>query len=332
MFNLMRRLLCLSLLIASVGTPAAPAHEPIRILLANVGNSNVFCQPYAFKLCFQAVEDRVSERIQSRAPDIVALIEVLPFDRCASAYAGAPELDPQKSCAALRSHEVLHQVQRLVGLNYAIACDARFGWDCLAVRRDRVRMAQSDDLAPRGLVTAPAIGGCDAGFTINAADIVSSPSGPFRVVLAHPDSGFLNAEAGRSCRTRQLAQAFELAQGPTLLLGDLNMDPYRSAGSDVETWDAQVGTGKRFVYHSGVAEAWPAPFTYFGGESSNLVNSGEMLPTLDDPSGTFRPSTIDHVASDFLDGACVTLQGDDRLDGGHGGGMDHRALDCTFAH
>jgi len=316
----------------------APARADVAtftVLLANVGNSNVSCQPYAFKLCYQQVEDRIAANIQAHGPDIVALIEVLPVERCATAYAGLPEPDPQKVCA--QTHEVEHQARRLVGPGYAIACDARFGWDCVAAKDATVLLdeAAPGTVEPNGLATAEAIEGCDPGFTVNVAIANVTGVGAFRVVLAHPDSGFTSGEAGTACRVAQLEQAFVLAEGPTLLVGDMNMDPYRASGSDVALWDANVGEGARFRYHSGIAENAADPFpTYFMGESSNLLPTGALLPTVEDPSGVFARQTLDHVVSDSFFGTCATLgeaEGTTRLDGGPGGGMDHRALLCALA-
>jgi hypothetical protein len=330
----MRRIIHLFILLALVAAPLrAPASAtPIRVLLANIGNSNVYCEPYAFKLCFQSVEDRVGASIRSQQPDIIALIEVLPLARCQTAYPAVTEPDPQKVCAS--SHEVTHQISRLVGPGYSIACDARFAWDCLAVRDSVVHMSEADGFALNGLRTAPALSGCDAGFTINAADVTVSPAGGFRIVLAHPDSGFTSGAAGVECRRAQLQQAFALAgAGNALVLGDLNMDPYRGSGPDVDVWNQHVGTARRFAYHSGIAEHDSPYPTYFMGESSNLLPTGEMLPTIDGPEQAFARTTLDHVASDFLDGSCATLgeaPGTARLDGGSGGGMDHRALTCSL--
>ncbi|MES4787440.1 MAG: hypothetical protein C4294_18385, partial [Nitrospiraceae bacterium] len=173
------------------------------------------------------------------------LIEVWPTARCASIYDGQPERDPRKVCWPGAAHPYPHQVQRLVGPGYRIACDARFSWDCLAVREDRLELAQCPGtgcLALKGLKTAPPILGCDPGFTVNAADVTRSPVGPFRIVLAHPDS------QSRDCRRAQLNQAFALAGGGhTLLLGDFNLDPWRDRGPDVpdvDLWHAHVGPGR----------------------------------------------------------------------------------------
>ncbi|HEY8488051.1 MAG TPA: hypothetical protein VIL38_03130, partial [Thermaerobacter sp.] len=352
---------------AATGGPPLSGGVPDRtltLLLANVGNSNAHCQPYAFKLCFRRVEARIARAIQQLRPDLIGLIEVWPDDRCATLYGGTPEPDPQKVCwrnplraaGSSGSGRPAFQVQRLVGPGYQIACDARFGWDCVAARDGRVRLAavsRPGGFVLHGLETAPPVPGCDPGFTVNAVTVTRSPVGRFRLILAHPDSGVADPAQGARCREAQIRQALELAglaepapgDGPAgrraeghrrpavLWMGDMNLDPWRQSGPDVDLWHRWVGPDRPLRYHSGIAEHDPPYITHHAGESSNLLPTGRRLPTVEEPAGAFPRRTLDHVTSTFLAGTCRTLgeaPGTRRLDGGPGGGMDHRALWCTL--
>jgi hypothetical protein len=97
-----------------------------------------------------------------------------------------------------------------------------------------------------------------------------------------------------------------------LILGDLNMDPWRENDVSTAYWGQWVGEtqSEPYGYHSGPAEHIP-PY-----------------PTLRYP-GIAR--TYDHVASDFLEGTTLVLGESPntyRIDGGFG--MDHRAVFGRF--
>lgn len=286
----------------------APEVEPraLSLLSANVGNTLLACEGYAFKLCQVEVEERIAERIAELSPDVIALQEAVGLEQCAA----LDEEDPAFTCHDQHTYREPAQVRRLVGKGYAVACADRDGYDCVAVKRSfgAIRGCDDDDDEPCLAETAPVVEGCDPGFSLSAVDIALEEGVSFRLVNAHPQSGFETA-----CRAAQLEQLFDdlAGPGPTLIAGDLNLDPFEDTDESVVVWDEHVGEGKRFRYHSGEAEHRP-PY-----------------PTSVNPLDT---GVLDHVVSDFLEGSCVTLgeaPGSAPLDGGEG--MDHRALRCGLS-
>jgi hypothetical protein len=132
----------------------------------------------------------------------------------------------------------------------------------------------------------------------------------FDLINAHPES------RSPSCRAHSVGQIFGAVDGIpalieadwALIMGDMNLDPWRWPDTSTQLWERYVGLGVDYAYqyHSGPAEKIP-------------------------PRPTFRylflPLSLDHVASDFLRGDQLVLgesPGTARLDGGEG--MDHRAL------
>lgn len=287
--------------LAPAGAAAASPPRELRVVLANVGNVNVpGCADQVFKLCLRPVEARAAAALRALRPDVSGLIEVLPADLCDR----APSSNPANLCAGARPGPA-SQVARLLGDDHAQACDDRFGWDCVAVRpRGGVELA--------GWSTRPAVDACaDAGFTL-AHGTVRLGGWPVAVALAHPSS------TDAPCRAAALRDLFgALPQdGPALVLGDLNLDPYREDDASVAVWREQVPG--RFTPLSSDA------LTSFPGAPSQLDPSGEVLdgPVRVD-AGPLAPRAIDHVlARGGLTGSCSVA----RVDGG--GGMDHRAQVC----
>lgn len=289
----------------------APDVEPpsFSLLTANVGNTLLACEGYAYNLCHVDVEERARARIAALSPDVVLLQEVTSEEQCDSLN----ELDPAFTCHDEHRAEEPSQARRLVGDGYSIACASGAGFECVAVKAsfaaiDGCTAGERCDDAE----TPPAPAGCDDGFSVSAVSVVTASGGSFRLVNAHPASGFQTA-----CRAQQLRQMFELARdGPALVAGDMNVDPWTDTDESVLVWDEHVGGtvddgDKRFRYHSGPAEHEPPYPTSVNALSTNV---------------------LDHVVSDFLEGSCVTLgeaPDSERLDGGEG--MDHRALFCSLS-
>lgn len=290
-----------SLLVALLSFGALPAPssaaERLRVVLANVGNVNVAaCNDQAFKLCLRAVEERGARELRALAPDLVGLIEVLPVDRCRT----DPSTNPANLCSAPLSAGT--QPERLLGPGVTSACDTRFGWDCLSARDGRLRLAD--------LRTRPVLPGCeDVGFTLSTATL-RVRGWPVSAAVAHPDS----MDAGcRAAQVRDLLGAALPEAGPAIVLGDLNLDPYREQDASVDAWNAFVPS--RFRPLTG------RDLTFFPLSPSQADATGNVLDMGAERQQAAR--TIDHVlARDGVGGTCAVR----RVDGG--GGMDHRAQVC----
>jgi endonuclease/exonuclease/phosphatase family metal-dependent hydrolase len=271
----------------------------LTVLTVNVGNTAPWCWPYFVKLCRTSVERRIAANLQVLRPEVVALQETLPSRMCdevglnppGSACAGSPELP---------------QIRRLLGPDYTIVCETRNGFECIAVRTDvgeilgceRGALCDTDRLERQ-----PA--GCRESVSIMAAT-VRVKGHTFDVVNAHAEN------RDPVCRLAAIRQIFEsgglVREEKALIMGDLNLDPWREEDPSTRYWRQQVGANgdAGYVYHSGIAERQP-PY-----------------PTLRYP---FFTRTYDHVASNFLQGITQVLgesPGTRRLDGGRG--MDHRAV------
>lgn len=359
-------LACLVLLgvpAAAFAAPAAPAALPavsVRLLQANIGNINIApgaCNDQAVKLCLAPVEQRLAARLAELDPEVVLLQEALPGSLCQPATQpggfGTPAsslslLNPQHLCSpAQRATQAApDQVDRLLPpARWDSRCNAARidpaapervipPWDCVAVRRDRGRIASFQTLP--GTVPGVVEGQtCDNGFTISLARLDLEGT-PLQVTSAHPDSGANRA----GCRAEKLARMFAALGGlrptlPTVVSGDMNLDPYRTSDASTQVWDRHVSLAGTtpYRYRSGIAEADPAPF------SSNICGTSQEDPTgllLDVATVPAPPcaSTLDHVATTpDVTGPCDTLgeaPGDSaRLDGG--GGMDHRGIACVLS-
>lgn len=281
----------------------------IRVLTANVGNLSWGCRRYLYNLCYNDVEERIASRIAYLQPDIIALQELTDPAQCE----GFVERDSRKVCYKFQERVPFYQARRLVGQDYTIICDSRNRYECIAVHTSTgsIEGCEPGELCSSGAVTDIPYPGCDAGFTAFRA-VVIVHGYQVTVVNAHLQSS--NVE----CREWSLRQIFETTDGRSplasggriLLLGDFNLDPFRSYDASVELWQRYVGMpgeDRLFWYHSGPAERQPPYLTAF-------------IPLLES-------KTVDFVVSNFAYGTCTTLgetPDTTRLDGGRG--MDHRAL------
>lgn len=298
---------------------AAPAAE-LSLLVANVGNISPWCGTRAFKLCQQAVEDRLAANIQNLRPDVAVLIEVLTPQQCD----GTAAL-PYEVCFTGHAES---QVRRLLGPDYTITCADGVPWDCIAVRESVAHLAgcEGGDCGSV-LPVVPVPEGCDAGFQVFGADLTLHGGRPLHLLAAHPDSQ--DAE----CRAVTLTHAFDaLPLGVEVIVaGDLNLDPYRQDDASTAVWHQHVGANRRFAYLSGIAEHDPPYFTLVPMHSSALDPSGALPVAVELADDRLLSQTLDHVvATRGIGGRCVTLgeaSGSQRLDGG--GGTDHRALWCS---
>jgi hypothetical protein len=266
----------------------------VNLLQANVGNTALACEGYAFKLCKADVEDRVRDSIAQLAPDLLVLQEVLPDTFCD----GFVDDDAARVCGAGREGA---QIERLLPEGYTHVCEARNGYECVAARAGVVL---GEPLSAPPVTSADE--DCDDGFTVSSVD-VTGVLGSFRVINGHPQSGFIGA-----CRSLQVAQIFEtLTDDRSLVSGDMNLDPFNVEEPSRDAWVSHVGSGEEFRYHSGPAEHEPPYYT-----TENVLLS----------------ATLDHVVSNFMEEACETLgaaPGTEPIDG-DGVSLDHRALSCAL--
>ena len=276
----------------------------ISILTANVGNLNLGCRNVLNKLCYKDVEERISINIKALSPDIIALQEILAPWQCTK-----KEKNKNKVCYET---QVVPQARRLVGDNYTIICNSRNQFECVAVKLDtgKILGCKPGSICDSAR-TAPEIQGCDNGFTVSAATVRLKTGGIFDIVNFHPQS------TDAHCRAQMISTAFEgtktspplIQENKVILLGDLNLDPWRDTDESAITWMKFIDNGwkgKEFVYHSGVIEYNPPYPTSFS---------------------LFRKKTVDIVVSNFSKGTCTVLgesTNTTRLDGGKG--TDHRAV------
>jgi hypothetical protein len=264
---------------------AAPARAvEVRLLQANIGNINVApgaCNDQAVKLCLAPVEQRLAARLAELKPEVVLFQEVLPGLVCEPPAApgafGTPPtslslLNPQHLCSPQQRalQDDPDQVDRLLPpAAWETRCNAPHldpaaparvipPWDCISVRRDRGRIASFRSLPG----TAPgAVAGqtCDNGFTVNVATLALGPA-RLQVTSAHPDSGG-NRDG---CRAEKLSRMFGVLGGlrpslPTVVSGDMNLDPYRTSDASTLVWDAHVSVTGRRPTATGRAPPRPTP-------------------------------------------------------------------------
>lgn len=293
-------ILSLSALVALGACAPAPEALSFTLLDANVGSADPACEGYEGKLCLTAVEEHLAARIASLAPDIVVLQEVVGRHQC-----GVVDDDtPGFVCHRERTTVEPSQARRLVGEGYDISCTARHGFECVAVKRSFGSLAGcTAEGACDAAETAPVVEGCDPSFSVSGVNVELRSGGRLRVVNAHAD------EADEGCRAAQVRQVFALAgPDPTLVAGSLQLDPFANDDESVRAFLEHVGDNELFGYHSGPAEHEP-PY-----------------PTKADGGGT-----LDHVLSDFAEGACVTLGAAPRSEPlAPDDGTDHRALWCAL--
>ena len=273
------------------------------LLSANVGNGDPRCAFQWLKLCRSDVEARLTASLAELRPEVVALKETLPDHLCE----GAPLVDPGNVCGGEYSAP---QVRRLLGPDYTITCDSRNRIECIGVRTDvgEIRGCELGALCTSDRM-ASITTGCRAHLSVFVAT-VEVRGVQFDIVNAHPEN------RSAECRLDSIQQFFEgdlIEEERALILGDVNLDPWRGDDVSTEYWNTQVGSAEThaFYYHSGPAEQEP-PY-----------------PTI---RSSFFTRTLDHVASNFLEGTTLTLgeaPGTMRLDGG--AGMDHRALHVWLA-
>jgi endonuclease/exonuclease/phosphatase family metal-dependent hydrolase len=275
------------------------------VLTANVGNLKLGCRKYLNNLCIKEVEHAIATNIQELKPDVITLQEVLAPWQCGE----TKERNKKKVCY---DEQIIPQARRLVGNDYSIICDNRRQFTCIAIKESfgKILDCEKGDIC-NSARTGKNLSSCDNGFTVSAATIKLNNGFTFDIVNAHLQS--TDAE----CRVRMIKQIFYgyetqkplVTEDFVLIMGDLNLDPWRDQDVSVEIWKDTIRRGwmgRNFYYHSGIVEKTPPHFTtkFF-----------------------IWRKTFDLIVSNFAEGTCVVLgetPGTLRIDGGSG--MDHRAV------
>jgi len=301
----------------SAASDTGRAAAPLRVLLANVGNldeaSGGPCpsSPYFGSTCSIAQEQELSAQIAAAAPDIAVLLEIFDSNTCETSTE-----DPDLICTGVETRAPYQQIRRLMGDAYTLSCDTRSHRSCVAVRTTAFEMAScpAGDLCMSGSTTAPHPEACDGRGSLTSVsriDLVATAESPLpeSAALAVVPTHALNATdlEGDACREAHYRDALDTLPGadPTLVAGDMNMDPYRFPDlfPSADYWHTRVGDEKRFV-------------------ALNL--------DADPPTPTWMDlATLDYVLSDVLEGDCTVLTGSNRLDPS-GLTLDHRGVLCTL--
>ncbi|QQR90469.1 MAG: hypothetical protein IPJ88_01605 [Myxococcales bacterium] len=130
------------------------------VLQANVGNHALFTCSANNKLCFLDWERPIAERIRELDPDIVVLQEVFPayecgffnpnFPRDANVCSSAANcMLSDNNCEGSNPNDdsddqgwVFDQSRRLLGPNYTIVCDPKYGYECVGLKINRAALAE----------------------------------------------------------------------------------------------------------------------------------------------------------------------------------------------
>ena len=208
--------------------------------------------------------------------DLVGFEQVLPPELCLR----APSANPDNLCSG--PLDPPSQVSRLLGGTPSQACDSRSHSDCLALASGALRLER--------LATRPAQPGCsDSGVTLSTGT-VRLRGWPITVALVRASS------TDAACRARQLRDLFSSlpSGGPTLILGDFGLDPFRDDDESVREWRNWVPS--RFILLN------DGTVTFAPCGTSQLDPSGNSL---DGPVPTcLTPQrALDHVLARGLSGA-----------------------------
>ena len=281
-----------------------PAHAAsVKLLSANIGNSDIICIGYDWKLCLKSVEKKVTASIRAIDADIVVLQEVVSAEHCRA----NKESKRGFVCYdfSSRPEDEQEQARRILGPDYTIAV-TKGAYEAVAVKKGRGHIKGCADGSLCLVEGLPIPASCDQQFSITPVDLELEGK-QIRLINGHPDS------ISKSCRAQEVESAFKSGvPGRTIMAGDWNLDPYRGKDKSVRVWEQNMGK-KGFTYLSGIAEKNPPYHTIF-------------LPLIEIPL-----KTLDHVISDFALGSCQVLgvsPGTKRLDQHFD--LDHRGILCEL--
>jgi exonuclease III len=288
----------------SIPTPNQPSQ--FSVLSANVGNSDLRCHKYFWKLCLSDVEENISKNIAILEPDIVSFQELLPYSKCED----YPTLSPTIICSHYSFDT--HQAERILGEKYTIVCDTQLHMQCIAVKAGfgSIEGCPISETCFSGK-TITATNGCDENFTIFSVTILPNNGERFDVVNVH-----LNSRK-QYCRSAAFEKIFDenLLQNPRIIIiGDFNTNLLKASDNAskiiLELLD-NIGPGQPVTNLLSVHHTSKPPNTF--------------------EFGWFK-TTLDFAFSNFLNGDMIVLgqtQDTDPLDGGWG--MDHFALYGVFS-
>ncbi len=233
-------------------------------------------------------------------PDVVGLQEIFFSGDCAdippAQYAGFV-------CADWSSGDPT-VANTILGPDYRVACHVGKPDKCIAVRMAFASIEGCDEDLCLDALAGDSTDGCGSGARVGHAELVTSEGRALEVWHVHGTSGFSDEDV--ACRTAQFDQIFDGVDraAPTLVLGDLNTDPFRLFDGD-----ESAATFRRR------AAATDLEFA---------SNEGEGEPTY---AGLFD---IDHVLVNFGDGTCWSAG----ITEGHPAVIeatyfDHRPLVCA---
>jgi hypothetical protein len=275
----------------------------IKFLSANIGNADLICRSYNWKLCQESVEKRVTASIRAIDADVVFLEEAMSEERCQ----GKKETRPGFVCYdfANRPADQKNQARRVLGPDYTIVM-AKGAYEVVAVKKGVGHISGCPDgnlCMVQGVTIPPS---CDQQFSLLPVD-AEIKGKQVRLIDAHPDS------VSTRCRAEEVDQAFKaVIPGRTLMSGDWNLDPYHNHDASVKVWKQNIAA-KGFHYLSGPSSKYAPYYTDF-------------VPIINLPF-----EALDHVVSDFATGTCQVLgisPGTKRLDGGYN--LDHRGILCNL--
>ena len=249
---------------------------------------------YENSLSWNPAEAALRDFIAAERPDVLAFQELF-YDPWCENIPVDPSLD-----FVCRDYTPggSHQIERLLGTGYQIACAADLSTsltdprgqpdNCVAVHQDFGHFPScAGALCMDGLRGLPPPDGCTSRPRVAGIEVEVLDGRRFTLVNVHATSG--NSDADRACRKAQFRQIFidrgdgrpEADGLANLILGDINTDPFTATLFDesADAWSDWVGPGLAFDYVS--PDGASAPASYLG---------------------IFH---VDHVVSDAMKGRCV---------------------------
>lgn len=276
------------------------SEDGFSILVANIGNSNLYCKQYFWKICLDKVEENIIRNVEILNPDVIVFQEVLAPWAC--------EENPSKySFIICAFPQDIPLIRRLLGSDYYISCDSHRNMQCIGVNiaYGEIVGCSIDEICISERTKVPP-SECNQNFVIFAVTVKSKYASNFDIVNVHLTS------RGDVCRQSMLSKILNdnlLLEDHYLVAGDFNVDIWRDDNLTTKYWkDSFTADAKSYglLLHYPLAE--------------------EELPEYTFILGSYR-KTLDYMMSNFLESEVSLLSNDsnlNRLDGGWG--MDHFAI------